>query len=244
MLAASSTAGIVLLALGALFVDRRRRSRCTSEAAPRSSRPTSRAACAPGPSDAALETPLLQKLQGWGVVLVAFFVIWIPYTWLREPSENLGRKRSCRTLALDRGELAVQPFSEENQLGVGCVRCHGPELRGGVDPGGRPPTRTRPTSPTSARARSATRRTARSSPPDDIYQVIEEGRGAMPSWSIRYQGALERPADQRPRRLPGGDELGERAVRGQRLPEPRGLGAGARGEPPENGGAGLNPRDP
>ncbi|MEX0650789.1 MAG: cytochrome c, partial [Actinomycetota bacterium] len=25
---------------------------------------------------------------------------------------------------------------------------------------------------------------------DDIYQVIEEGRGAMPSWSIRYQGAL------------------------------------------------------
>ena len=25
---------------------------------------------------------------------------------------------------------------------------------------------------------------------DDIYQVIEEGRGAMPSWSIRYAGAL------------------------------------------------------
>ena len=25
---------------------------------------------------------------------------------------------------------------------------------------------------------------------EDIYQVIEEGRGAMPSWSIRYQGAL------------------------------------------------------
>jgi hypothetical protein len=25
---------------------------------------------------------------------------------------------------------------------------------------------------------------------DDIYQVIYEGRGAMPSWSIRYAGAL------------------------------------------------------
>ena len=26
---------------------------------------------------------------------------------------------------------------------------------------------------------------------DDIYQVIEQGRNAMPSWSIRYQGALD-----------------------------------------------------
>ena len=25
---------------------------------------------------------------------------------------------------------------------------------------------------------------------EDIYQVIEEGRGAMPSWSIRFLGAL------------------------------------------------------
>ena len=32
----------------------------------------------PGPSDPDLETPLLQKLQGWGVVLVLFFVIWVP----------------------------------------------------------------------------------------------------------------------------------------------------------------------
>ena len=29
----------------------------------------------PGPSDPALETPLLQKLQGWGVAFVLFFVI-------------------------------------------------------------------------------------------------------------------------------------------------------------------------
>ncbi len=48
----------------------------------------------PGPSDAALETPLLQKLMGWGVVLVAFFVIWIPFTWLREPSENLKQEEA------------------------------------------------------------------------------------------------------------------------------------------------------
>ena len=26
---------------------------------------------------------------------------------------------------------------------------------------------------------------------DDIFQVIQEGRNAMPSWSIRYSGALD-----------------------------------------------------
>jgi hypothetical protein len=71
---------------------------------------------------------------------------------------------------------------------VGCVRCHGPELRGGVIVSG----------------------TAYAYPPDltticggpstghplikslaDIYTTIEQGRNVMPSWSIRYQGALD-----------------------------------------------------
>jgi len=35
----------------------------------------------PGPSDQALETPLLLKLQGWDVVLDTFFVLWYPVMW-------------------------------------------------------------------------------------------------------------------------------------------------------------------
>ena len=188
MLAATNTAGIVLLVLGAIFVVAagaalflRSRQQEQPLDIPRGMRP--------GPSDAALETPLLQKLQGWGVVLVAFFVIFIPYNWLREPSENLRQEEELLTLAYDRGELAVQTFSEENQLGVGCVRCHGPELRGGVIQAGDsialPPNLTNVCAGPFG------------DPPhpaifsqEDIYQVIEEGRGAMPSWSIRYQGAL------------------------------------------------------
>ena len=163
MLAATNTAGIVLLVLGAIFVVAagaalflRSRQQEQPLDIPRGMRP--------GPSDAALETPLLQKLQGWGVVLVAFFVIFIPYNWLREPSENLRQEDELLTLAYDRGELAVQTFSEENQLGVGCVRCHGPELRGGVDPSGSHARRTRRTSRTCAPGRSAPRRTTPSSP--------------------------------------------------------------------------------
>ena len=73
----------------------------------------------PGPSDPALETPLLQKLQGWGVVLVTFFVVWLPYTWLVEPSANLEQEKALKVEAIARGKRSVELFSEENQLGVG-----------------------------------------------------------------------------------------------------------------------------
>jgi mono/diheme cytochrome c family protein len=191
MLAATSTAGIVLLVLGVLLVLTaggalylRGRTREQAPDIPDGMRP--------GPSDPALETPLLQKLQGWGVVLVAFFVIWVPFAWLREPSVNLNQEEELKTAAIERGSRAVQLFTEENQLGVGCVRCHGPELRGmpiqfGTEvrlsanltnicagPFGNPPH-------------------AAIFSTEDIKQVIEEGREGtpMPSWSIRFQGALD-----------------------------------------------------
>ena len=48
----------------------------------------------PGPSDPDLETPLLQKLQGWGLVLVLFFVVWMPAVWLAEPQRNLSQEQA------------------------------------------------------------------------------------------------------------------------------------------------------
>jgi mono/diheme cytochrome c family protein len=142
----------------------------------------------PGPSDAALETPLLQKLQGWSVLMLAFFVVWIPATWIFEPKTNLNQEKELEELALQRGRVAVLPFSEQNQLGVGCVRCHGPDLTGGViqtgDTYAFPPNLTTLCGgPNTGHAAIYTI--------DDIYQVISEGRGAMPSWSIRFEGALD-----------------------------------------------------
>ena len=163
----------------------------------------------PGPADAALETPLLQKLQGWGVVLVAFFVVWVPYTWLREPSENLKQEQELKTAAISRGERAVQLFSEENQLGVGCVRCHGPELRGGVIQAGAeyayPPNLTNICAgPFGNPPHSAINST------EDIYQVIREGAERDAVVEHPLPGCARRSADQRPRELPGLDEFGER----------------------------------
>jgi mono/diheme cytochrome c family protein len=189
MLVASSTAGIALLVLGGILVVAAGgalwlRGRSTERGAdiPRGMRP--------GPADAALETPLLLKLMGWGVVLVAFFVIWIPYNWIREPSENLKQEEAMRQAAIARGHAATLLFSEDNQLGVGCVRCHGPELRGGVIQAGDalayPPNLTN-----LCAGPFGTPPHAAITSVDDIYQVIEQGRNAMPSWSIRYQGALD-----------------------------------------------------
>ena len=187
MLAETNYIGIAIIALGALLVlvsvgalALRNRVRGRAAEIP--------AAMRPGPSDAALEAPLFHKLQGWGVLLLAFFVLWFPITWLLEPSTNMSQDQELIDLAHERGALAVEPFSEENQLGVGCVRCHGPELRGGVIQAGEgfayPPNLTDICEGNLNGAHPAIASV------DDIYQVIEEGRNAMPSWSIRYAGAL------------------------------------------------------
>jgi mono/diheme cytochrome c family protein len=187
MLALSTTGGIALAIAGGLIalaaiggLSLRHRARETGPDIPD--------AFKPGPSDAALETPLLTKLQGWSVVLLAFFVIWIPTTWIFEPSTNLNQEKELKQLALERGARAVLPFSEENQLGVGCVRCHGPDLTGGVIQSGN--TFAFPPNLTTVCGGPNTGHAAIYSV-DDIYQVIQEGRNAMPSWSIRFEGALD-----------------------------------------------------
>lgn len=180
MLAATNTTAIALLVLGGLLallsvvaLVLRHRSKADGPEIP--------AAMRPGPSDTALETPVLQRLQGWGLIMVVFMVAWFPLQWLLEPSRNLKQDEELKTLAIERGALAVLPFSEENQLGVGCVRCHGPELKGGAIQfqGGYayPPNLT-----------TVCERLTY----EEIKTTIEQGRpdAGMPSWSIRYAGAL------------------------------------------------------
>jgi mono/diheme cytochrome c family protein len=193
MIAETNVAGLALIVVGVVMIALliavgalRHRAKGTKAEVPGAMRP--------GPSDQALETPMLLKLQGWGVVLVTFFVLWFPLMWLLEPGTNLSQEEALRTDSIARGAKAVQPYSEENGLGVGCVRCHGNGLQGGVintiDPTTGDPTLAYPKDLT----------TVCGGPDyghpeifsiDDIFQVISEGRGAMPSWSIRYAGALD-----------------------------------------------------
>ncbi len=176
---------VFLLVAGAALLSRGRPRRVEAPEIPGAMRP--------GPSDQDLETPLLHKLQGWGVLLVGFFAIWLPLTLVLEPSTNLDQERALLTESIARGERSVLLFSEENQGGVGCVRCHGPELRGSLIPN---------TASPGAGAIVTPNLTTVCGGPwtghpriyslDDVYATIERGRApVMPSWSIRYAGALD-----------------------------------------------------
>ncbi|MFM7719215.1 MAG: c-type cytochrome [Actinomycetota bacterium] len=189
MVALTSSQGLLLLVLGSVallgalgaLVLRGRRAAAGPEI-PRGMRP--------GPSDADLETPVLTKLQGWGVLLVAFFVIWVPATWLFEPSSNLNQERALLSDSVRRGMHSVQAFSEENQAGVGCVRCHGPEMRGALILNTATGTPLRTPNITTVCGGPWTGHPAIYSLAD-LYEVLNKGRGIMPSWSIRYAGALD-----------------------------------------------------
>jgi hypothetical protein len=173
--------GIFVLVAGSVLVLRGRR---------KAEAPDIPVAMRPGPSDPDLETPLLTKLQGWGVLLVVFFVIWIPVTWLFEPSQNLDQEKALLTDSIARGSSDVQPFTEENQGGIGCTRCHGPSLEGSkilntvnnsVVP--TPDLTTVCGGPWTGHPLIYSL--------NDIYITIQQGRGDMPSWSIRFAGALD-----------------------------------------------------
>jgi len=173
---------IFLLVAGAALLSRGRPRRVEAPEIPGAMRP--------GPSDQDLETPLLHKLQGWGVLLVGFFAIWLPLTLVLEPGTNLDQERALLTESIARGERSVLLFSEENQGGIGCVRCHGPELRGALilntktqTPFQTPDLTTVCGGPWAGHPAIFSLR--------DIYATIERGRGLMPSWSIRYAGPLD-----------------------------------------------------
>ena len=142
----------------------------------------------PGPSDADLETTLFVRLQGWGLLFVAFFVMWIPLVWLREPSVNLAQEKVLKTDAIARGSKAVLPFGEENASGVGCSRCHGISLTGGLNLYNGSVVQV-PNLTTVCGGASTGHPLITST--QDIYTTIQQGRNDMPSWSIRYAGALD-----------------------------------------------------
>jgi hypothetical protein len=88
----------------------------------------------PGPSDADLEKPVLEKLLAWGAILILFMAIWVPVVWLQEPKQNQTDTNAMFAESVARGhDLVNLNTSEENPTGYGCVRCHGPNLHGGLN---------------------------------------------------------------------------------------------------------------
>ena len=155
-------------------------------------RPDIPAAMRPAPTDADLEKPRLEKLQGWALASFLFLAVWIPVIWLAEPGANQDQEGVITQEAITRGAKEVKPFSESNIFGVGCERCHGDGLAGGqnlfngqivpvpslqqVCAGPNAPGLPVPIHNTS-----------------DLRNIIMQGIPGtdMPSWSVRFAGGLD-----------------------------------------------------
>ncbi|HXF57976.1 MAG TPA: cytochrome c [Actinomycetota bacterium] len=168
-------AGVAVLAFGVVVGMRRR---------PRLFRPPELdvpQAMKPGPSDADLEKPLLEKHILSSVVFTLVMALSLSVIWFQEPETNADDIRHMQAESVERGRLISLPGSEENQLGFNCVRCHGPGLRGGTNVYEGKIVAVPDLTTVCQRLTI-----------DQIVQTIAEGRPGtdMPSWSVRFAGAM------------------------------------------------------
>src|SRR5688500_10971818 len=58
----------------------------------------------PGYSDEELERKVLERYMGWGIVLTAFFAIFLPLYWIREPARLTSAAEGAAVANYERGE--------------------------------------------------------------------------------------------------------------------------------------------
>ena len=139
----------------------------------------------PGPTDEALEGPLLEKYQVAGVALTVFLAVLLPFLYLREPVRQKAAADKELTESVRLGAATYHEF---------CARCHGPEAEGGtveryVTPG------VKGAKPTDVQAPNLHEIHSRH-PDDDVgavaWEAIQKGRPPtpMPTWGVRYGGPM------------------------------------------------------
>lgn len=139
----------------------------------------------PGPTDEALEGPLLERYQVAGVALTVFLALLLPFLYLREPVRQRAAAKKELTESVRLGRATFTEF---------CARCHGPEAEGGtvkryVTPG------VKGAKPADVQAPNLHEVYARH-PDQDVaavaWETIQKGRPPtpMPTWGVRYGGPM------------------------------------------------------
>ena len=171
---------ITLLALGMLAVLvllllNSRRGRRTIEDIPPAMRP--------GYSDEELERKVLERWMGWGVVLTAFFAIFLPVYLIREPQRLTQASENAAVEHYTRGEALFK----EN-----CATCHGQNAEGGGATSTYDPADSWP-----APNLTTIEKRYEGTPPaqdirDYITQTLRRGRPGtpMPAWGSAYGGPM------------------------------------------------------
>jgi mono/diheme cytochrome c family protein len=182
----SRTTVLILAVVSAIFLfvalilvigSAREKARQAGPAAPPSRRP--------GPTDEALEGPLLERYQVAGVVLTVFLAVLLPFLYLREPVRQRAAADKELTESVRLGKATFEEF---------CSRCHGPEAEGGkvaryVTPGVKG---AKPTDVPAPNLRELHSNYPDKDPAAVAWETIQKGRppSPMPTWGLRYGGPM------------------------------------------------------
>jgi mono/diheme cytochrome c family protein len=139
----------------------------------------------PGPTDEALEGPLLEKYQLAGVALTVFLAVLLPFLYLREPA----RQKAAFTKEMNESVRLGQATFEEF-----CARCHGADATGGVvkrfvAPGVK---NAKPTDYPAPNLHEIYQRHPDEQVATVAWDTIQKGRPGtpMPTWGVRYGGPM------------------------------------------------------
>lgn len=155
----------------------------------------------PAPSDDELETNVLERWQGWGLLLTVLLALLLPlYIMFYEPVRMRTAALEQRRESIERGAAHFALSTEENTNGFGCAQCHGANAQGGIAANFRPPGSPPDAKPLNVSAPNLRevfkRRLGLGDTPKEAYrfvfETVAEGRPGtpMPAWGLGYGGPL------------------------------------------------------
>jgi mono/diheme cytochrome c family protein len=139
----------------------------------------------PGPTDEALEGPLLEKYQLAGVALTVFLAVLLPFLYLREPARQKAAANKELTESVRLGQATFEEF---------CARCHGPDAQGGVVKRYVFPNQknAKPADYPAPNLHEIWQRHPNEQVATVAWDTIQKGRppSPMPTWGVRYGGPM------------------------------------------------------
>ena len=156
----------------------------------------------PAPSDDELETNILERWQGLGVVLTIFLALFLPAYWLffeQQRGTSAGVEQRADSIRRGKEIYGAPPEGPAHGFQANCAQCHGTNAEGGVK--GRtwiPPGTDKPAEVNAPSLNNVFERQivqAKKNPKDAynyVYESISRGRAPapMPAWGLGYGGPM------------------------------------------------------
>jgi mono/diheme cytochrome c family protein len=137
----------------------------------------------PGYSDEELERSVLERYMAWGIVLTAFFAVFLPLYWMREPARLTAATEAATVEQFERGEALYL----EN-----CSLCHGQNAEGGGAPSTYDPADSWPAPNLTTIEKRYEGTPVATDIRDYIINTLRRGRPGtpMPAWGSDYGGPM------------------------------------------------------